>query len=141
LLGLLARRVNDLFIALAQLHARADEMEAELATHRRLHRTVLARTQRPVRAVVTAVLAEIDRQATLVDFDEADGVYSVQIALPGEVGKALRIRARVLEQALHDPQAWRAVWNILRTAVLGIRTQRSVSDARSTLSQVRRRRG
>jgi hypothetical protein len=141
-LGLLARQLNDIFVGLARIHARADGIEAELAAHRRLHRHVLQRLRRslrPARDVVMVILGEVDPTAMLVDLDEVDGVYSVQLALPGEAGKAIRIPARVLDRATTDPQAWRTTWNVIRTAVLGVRTQRNISDVRGTLARSRSR--
>ncbi|MGH7267694.1 MAG: hypothetical protein ACREMB_22990 [Candidatus Rokuibacteriota bacterium] len=139
-LALLAQRVNDVFLGVARFHDRAARIDAELAVHRRRHRKITQALQRPVRGVVTAVLAELDPTATLVDLEQVAGVYTVQIALPGEVGKAIRIPARVLERAVVNPEAWRTVWNLIRSAVLTVRSQRNVSDARETLARSSRRR-
>ena len=59
-------------------------------------------------------------------------LYAVRLQIPEEIGKAILLPRRVLEQAFVDPIALRTVRNLLRSAVEILRSQRAISDTRLT---------
>jgi hypothetical protein len=86
--------------------------------------------------LLAGLLAKLDPDARLVDFALADrNYYTLRIDLPGDVGKSFTVPCRIVEKAATGDPRWDVVLrNVLWSALLTIRAQRTIQRSRDAMS-------
>jgi hypothetical protein len=81
---------------------------------------------------IIQVLGDVDADASLVEVHEhPEGHYVLRLAVPGEVGKTLRLPRRLVERAPRNRWAGQILRRILQSEVLILRAQRGISESRA----------
>jgi hypothetical protein len=85
---------------------------------------------------LAGLLAKLDPDARLVDFALADrNYYTLRIDLPGDGGKSFTVPCRIVEKAATGDPRWDVVLrNVLWSALLTIRAQRTIQRSRGAVS-------
>jgi hypothetical protein len=78
------------------------------------------------------VLGDVDADASIVEVHEhPEGHYVLRLAIPGEVGKTLRLPRRLVERGPRNRWAGRILRRILHSEVLVLRARRATSESRA----------